>query len=657
MNRFRLLPALLLLAFSPGAVRAEEPSPPMPVEAVRIDGRTVDLLEALPIQDGGRVKPFDTYARVLLLRLHGSRSLTLPGADASARPSRIGATEWVATCLIYPEWAVHYPTFRLDNTDLAVAIGIEPHASRRDRYTYAELFPGRQRLFELAEQYDRIERRLRSPHQEMLVALAGNLFEFESLLQEWGFTRSRIAVDPLTLPGIAESNTLMRVSEYLRVLPRVREVIKRAPAGSPMLNTAVEAMTEQLGTLQAAMSAADRLHLFPPPHATTEDWDSAGTLIQSVFTSGLTNAPGLELLATMERLVDSREDPVAMHAAVEALATATRAAAAARGEGRRLELELALYRSNFLFWSLFAFVFSFLCLAATWLRPDPTGTGGRLAVGSARAAAYGALTSATVLLVAVIAMRCVIRGRPPVSTLYETILFITAVAVLISVALEWISRQRIAIALAPALGALGLFLANKYELKEATDTMPSLQAVLDTNFWLATHVTCITIGYAAGLLAGAIGHLDVLGRVLRIRAKDPDWYAGIGRMVYGVLCFGLLFSFVGTMLGGIWANYSWGRFWGWDPKENGALMIVLWQLIVLHARMGGYVREFGVSMLAIVGACIVAFSWWGVNLLGVGLHSYGFTHGIWGALMLFWTIEAVVLALGAFAYAGRLRRP
>lgn len=86
-------------------------------------------------------------------------------------------------------------------------------------------------------------------------------------------------------------------------------------------------------------------------------------------------------------------------------------------------------------------------------------------------------------------------------------------------------------------------------------------------------------------------------------------------------------------------------------------MIVLWQLIILHARMGGYVRDFGVCMLAIVGGCIVSFSWWGVNLLGVGLHSYGFTRGIWGSLLLFWAIEAVVLLLGAISVrVSRLRQ-
>jgi len=171
-------------------------------------------------------------------------------------------------------------------------------------------------------------------------------------------------------------------------------------------------------------------------------------------------------------------------------------------------------------------------------------------------------------------------------------------------------------------------------------------AVLDTNFWLTMHVTTIIMGYAAGLLAAALGHVYVFGRVLRIRAKDAQLYATITRMTYGVLCFGLLFSITGTVLGGVWANESWGRFWGWDPKENGALMICLWLLALLHARAAGYIRELGLNVGAVFGGMVLAFSWWGVNLLGVGLHSYGFTSGTLNILIVFYVIEALVLWTG-----------
>ena len=108
----------------------------------------------------------------------------------------------------------------------------------------------------------------------------------------------------------------------------------------------------------------------------------------------------------------------------------------------------------------------------------------------------------------------------------------------------------------------------------------------------------------------------------------PDVGKELSRMIYGTLCFAIFFSFVGTVLGGLWADDSWGRFWGWDPKENGALMIVLWNALVLHARWGGMVKERGLAALAVVGNIVTSWSWFGVNELGVGLHSYGFTEGV-----------------------------
>ena len=158
--------------------------------------------------------------------------------------------------------------------------------------------------------------------------------------------------------------------------------------------------------------------------------------------------------------------------------------------------------------------------------------------------------------------------------------------------------------------------------------MTVLQAVLDTQFWLATHVVCITLGYAATFVAGLLGIIYILRGVLHAGADAGDAATTLARMIYGTLCFAMFFSFVGTVLGGLWADDSWGRFWGWDPKENGALIIVLWNALVLHARWGGMVKDRGLAVLAVLGNIVTAWSWFGVNELGVGLHSYGFTEGV-----------------------------
>ena len=106
-----------------------------------------------------------------------------------------------------------------------------------------------------------------------------------------------------------------------------------------------------------------------------------------------------------------------------------------------------------------------------------------------------------------------------------------------------------------------------------------------------------------------------------------------------------LFSLVGTILGGIWADQSWGRFWGWDPKENGALIIVLWNAVILHIRWGGLCGVRGLMALAVFGNIITSWSWFGTNMLGVGLHSYGFMDSAFWALVGFVVSQLLIIAI------------
>ena len=179
------------------------------------------------------------------------------------------------------------------------------------------------------------------------------------------------------------------------------------------------------------------------------------------------------------------------------------------------------------------------------------------------------------------------------------------------------------------------------------DTFVVLEAVLDTQFWLATHVVCITLGYATTYLAGFLGALYVFAGLFT-KTLDKNVSKEFARMTYGVLCFATFFSFVGTVLGGLWADDSWGRFWGWDPKENGALIIVLWNALVLHARWDKIIKDRGLALLAIAGNITTAWSWFGVNELGVGLHSYGFTEGVLFYLSLFVLSQLALIVIGAW---------
>jgi ABC-type transport system involved in cytochrome c biogenesis permease subunit len=259
-----------------------------------------------------------------------------------------------------------------------------------------------------------------------------------------------------------------------------------------------------------------------------------------------------------------------------------------------------------------------------------------------RQAVWGALIIAVVIHTVAIICRISITGRAPVINIYSSAVFIGWAAVVFGLILERIFRYGIGNVLAAAAGVLTLLVA--YGLNTG-DTMPVLEAVLDTQFWLATHVISVTLGYVATLVAGTLGIGYLIAGWLR---RDKKTLHDLYRCCYGAACFGILFSFVGTVLGGLWADDSWGRFWGWDPKENGALLIVIWNALMLHARWDGMVGPRGFALLAIGGNIVTAWSWFGTNELGIGLHSYGFTSGVLMWLTVFITVQFAVMAVDAF---------
>ncbi|MEE9212454.1 MAG: cytochrome c biogenesis protein CcsA, partial [Phycisphaeraceae bacterium] len=248
-----------------------------------------------------------------------------------------------------------------------------------------------------------------------------------------------------------------------------------------------------------------------------------------------------------------------------------------------------------------------------------------------------------------LAVRVYLSGRPPVTNLYSSAVFIGWGCVVLCLILERVFRNGVGTFTAATTGTLTLLVARA--LSGDGDSMAVLQAVLDTNFWLATHVVVITLGYSATFLAGVLGIIFVFRGVFT-NTLSKDSARSLGQMIYGIICFATLFSFVGTILGGIWADQSWGRFWGWDPKENGALMIVLWNVLLLHARWGGMVKLRGMAVLAIFGNVVTSWSWFGVNMLGAGLHSYGFIESAVFWLLLFVLSQLVMIGIGCLPLGG-----
>ncbi|MBX3734581.1 MAG: cytochrome c biogenesis protein CcsA [Verrucomicrobiae bacterium] len=239
--------------------------------------------------------------------------------------------------------------------------------------------------------------------------------------------------------------------------------------------------------------------------------------------------------------------------------------------------------------------------------------------------------------------RMVLEGRPPVTNLYSSAIFIGWGSVLLGMVLERFWRNAIGLVVGSVLGFVTLIIAHNLAL--GGDTMVMLQAVLDTNFWLATHVVIVTLGYASTYVAGFLAIVYILRGVFT-RGLDAATGRALSRMVYGIICFATLFSFIGTILGGIWADQSWGRFWGWDPKENGALIIVLWNALLLHARWGGLVRDRGLMTLTVGGNIVTSWSWFGTNMLGIGLHAYGFMSGAFLWLGAFVLSQLAIIGLG-----------
>ena len=223
-----------------------------------------------------------------------------------------------------------------------------------------------------------------------------------------------------------------------------------------------------------------------------------------------------------------------------------------------------------------------------------------------------------------------------VTNLYGTAIFIGWVAAILGFASELIFKNGIGTFVLSVAGFTTMVIAQYLAMGE--DTLEMMRAVLDTNFWLATHVTSINVGYAGTCVAGLLGALYIFRGVLTTSLDRPA-VKTIGDALYGVVCFATLFSFTGTVLGGIWADQSWGRFWGFDPKENGALLIVIWNALILHARWGGLIKQRGMAVLALFGNIITIWSWWGVNMLGIGLHAYADA----SILMLTWVLIAVFI--------------
>ncbi len=538
----------------------------------------------IPVLAGGRIKPMDTVARNSLLILRGKQTLRLPDGG------KLSASRWLADVLFNPEKADTYPVFAVANQEVLGMFGW-PQADKK-YCTYAELKPHISKIDEEGKLAAGIEGAKRTPFHTGIFNLRNSIYLYQRLKS-----------------SIHDEGTVEFGKE-------IDAYAKAVAAGAAKLgdNSAEPLDKERMALLRSAVARYERqadfsylLVVAPPAGGTADDWLSTGAALLQVK-SPQTIPASVAALADMGDAFRAN-DPAAFSKVTREYAGWLNIEHPEWAG--RTSYELRFNQMQPFYHSMVLYVGAFLLACTSWLC-CPRGL---------RKTAFLLLVLALVVHSFGMFSRMYLQGRPPVTNLYSSAIFVGWGAVVLGLILERIYRDGIGAASAGMVGFITLIIAH--HLGSSGDTLEMMQAVLDSNLWLATHVVVITAGYSAMFLAGflAIAYV-VLGLFTRLLTRETG--KRLSGMVYGIICFATLFSFVGTVLGGIWADQSWGRFWGWDPKENGALLIVLWCAIILHARWGGFVRQRGLMAMAIFGNAITAFSWFGVNMLGVGLHSYGF---------------------------------
>lgn len=625
----------------------------------------------LPALVNGRVQPFDSIARNSLLVIRGNTTVPLEGNGADGawgkwedlaakgglgerkwyqfmkHPKKLSPGEWLLEVFSKAELADTRYIFLVHHPELLGQLKLQDKGVENSGLRYYSFNDLKPRLAELRKEFLQIgavKTELRTPYQRSFASLHNaltsylrlknslapqNLAEAMSLLAD---ERNMDRMD-LSILGPRGTDFAGDLVKFERMIPAGFRALRAQQAGQEY-DKAVFEQFLSLAEPFVLQGQVASLFIVPPtaPGQARNDWASMGVALRDSIRGGEIPAPvhAHAALATAYAQGKPAEFNLAMN---EYRASLTGKLDTELKKGRQEHLFnqfLPFYRS------MMIYVVALILACASWLNWSV----------NLNRAAFRLVTLGLVVHTSGLIFRMFLEGRPPVTNLYSSAIFVGWGAALLGLVLERIFRNGIGSVVASAIGFITLIVAHHLAVTSSTgDTMEMMRAVLDTNFWLATHVTSITIGYSSTFLAGFLATIYVLRGVFT-RTLDEVTSKNLSRMVYGIVCFATFFSLVGTILGGIWADQSWGRFWGWDPKENGALLIVVWNAIILHARWGGMVRERGLMNLAIFGNIVTAWSWFGTNMLGVGLHSYGFMDAAFKWLMIFNATQLVLIGLG-----------
>jgi ABC-type transport system involved in cytochrome c biogenesis permease subunit len=594
------------------------------------ESRAVTYFGRLPVLAEGRFKPLDSVARSTLLVIQGKQRIILPDR------TELTPDQWLLDVFFVPEKADAYNVFLVNNPDILALIGQTDETvaihypskagqmlalfgildTRRKRFSFNEILPHIPDIEAQEKLAEPVEPQTRTHFQSAVVQLYGNLSHYVRLKRAFVPEGSKDFLGELLhlQEGLADGIEAVRAKE----------------AGKPHDEVKAAAIIDE-GQKFVAMAENTDLLAIPPngDEAELNTWHNTGHALLETFGRGEVS-PAVLAYAGMgyawsHGQPDSFDHIVGLYGA-----------SLERHYGRQVRkarIETIFNAAEPFYSGMWIYLAAFFFAALSWFKwTEP-----------ARRAAFGLVALGWVIATLGIATRMWIEGRPPVTNLYSSALFIGWGSVALCLVLEALFKNAIGTAAAGLIGFATLIIAHHLAL--AGDTLEMMRAVLDSNFWLGTHVVVVATGYASTFLAGVLAILYIVLGVFTRRLDKPTADA-LARMVYGIVCFATLFSFVGTVLGGIWADQSWGRFWGWDPKENGALIIVIWNALILHARWGGMVRQRGLMCLAVFGNIVTSWSWFGTNMLGIGLHSYGFTEAAFWWLSAFVAFQLCLIAVG-----------
>ena len=577
-----------------------------------------------PVHLNGRLQPMDSVARNALLSIQHKRTIR----DENGKKSP--AIVWLTELLMSPDLAHDRPIFKITDEDIRSLLQLPKKPSKRNDmliallgpgsahfyYSFHELAPSLKTISEQAKTAGELEDAQRSRFQKAVLQLARALSTYTSLSQ--------------TLHHGQVASFSKELKDLESFGPAGIDAVNKRQAGEEFDENDFNKIMS-IGYLYQGFEQSGHFLSLPSKSESGEfSWEKMSSVLSQILQKGQVS----EVARSYASIVDAyrNEDATAFNEQVRALHADLNTVDPSLLSDSGVELTFNFLEPFYI--ASVGYVMAFIAVIISWIRwPQRMN----------QAATWLVISCAIIHTIGML-FRMYIIGYAPVINLYSSAIFVGWGAVLLSVGLEKFFKNTIGNATASIIGFSTLLVAH--HLSADGDTLEMLRAVLDNNFWLATHVTIITLGYSATFLAGCIGFIFILMSIFSNRI-DKKSARAFGTMVYGIVCFAMLFSFVGTILGGIWADQSWGRFWGWDPKENGALLIVIWNAIILHSRWGGFARTRGVMAMAVFGNVVFSWSWFGTNMLGIGLHAYGFMDKAFSYLAAFVAVNMVVILLAA----------